>query len=65
MAGPLAAMMMGLGKSRNWSKTAWMWRTLSGTGTGQGQTWLFVTIMEWSFFGCIGWMVADRLTPAQ
>jgi len=49
IAGPLAAMMTGLGKSRNWSKTAW----------------LFVTIMLCSFLGCMGWMVAERLTPAQ
>ena len=49
MAGPLAAMMMGLGKSRKASNTAW----------------LLVLIRPCSFLGCIGWMAALRLTPAQ
>jgi hypothetical protein len=27
--------------------------------------WLLVMIMLCNFFGCMGWMVAERLTPAQ
>ena len=49
MAGPLAATMMGFGKSRKASKSAW----------------LLDRMREWSFLGCIGLMVALRLTPAQ
>lgn len=49
IAGPFAATMMGLGKSRKASNSAW----------------LLDRISECSFLGFIGCTVALRLTPAQ
>ena len=49
MAGPLAAMRIGLGKRMKVSKSAWLCSTMKA----------------WSLAGCIGRMVAPRFTPAQ